>query len=46
MEELNNDENQAILYDALPHNYLKKMKAANKIPLEMPLEALKAMLWT
>jgi hypothetical protein len=42
MEELINDEKQAILYDALPRYYLNKLKEADKIQLEMPLEALRS----
>jgi hypothetical protein len=40
MDELTQQKKQAILYDTLPHNYIKKMKEVNKTPLEMPLEEL------
>jgi hypothetical protein len=40
MKELSDRKKQTILYDALPHYYIKKMKEANTEPIEMSLEDL------
>jgi hypothetical protein len=40
MAELTQQDKQAILYDALPHYYIKKIKEVNKTPFEMPLEEI------
>jgi hypothetical protein len=40
MSELTDIQKSEILYDALPHYYIKKMKEANKTPIEMLLEKL------
>jgi uncharacterized protein YqgV (UPF0045/DUF77 family) len=40
MAELLQQEKQAIIYDALPHYYIKTTTDANKTSLEMPLEEL------
>jgi hypothetical protein len=39
-KELSNLQKAHILYDALPHNYIKKMKEANTEPIEISLEEL------
>jgi hypothetical protein len=40
LKELNDRNKSTILYDALPHYYIKKMKEANTEPIEMSLEDL------
>jgi hypothetical protein len=40
MKELSNMQKGTILYDALPHYYVKKMKEDNTEPIEMSVEAL------
>jgi hypothetical protein len=37
-QELTNQENHLMLFDALPKDYIDQMKKANQLPLEMPLE--------
>jgi hypothetical protein len=39
-KELSDIHKATILYDALPHYYIKKMKEANTDPIEISLEAL------
>jgi hypothetical protein len=41
-QELTNQENQLILFDALPKDYIDQMKKANQVPLEMSLEELRS----
>jgi hypothetical protein len=40
MNKLTNDVKQAMLYDTLPHYYLKNMKEANAVPLGIALDEL------
>jgi hypothetical protein len=40
LKELSDRQKAIILYDALPHYYIKKMKEANTEPIEMSLEDL------
>jgi hypothetical protein len=40
LRELSDRQKATILYDALPHYYIKKMKEANIEPIEMSLEDL------
>jgi hypothetical protein len=41
-QELTNQENQLMLFDALPKDYTDQMKKVNQVPLEMPLEELRS----
>jgi hypothetical protein len=38
VNQLSDRQKYTILYDALPHYYIKKMKEANTEPIEMSLE--------
>jgi hypothetical protein len=40
LKELSDRQKNTILYDALPHYYIKKMKEANTEPIKMSLEDL------
>jgi hypothetical protein len=40
MKELTDTQKATIMYDALRHYYIKKMKEANTEPIEMSLQAL------
>jgi hypothetical protein len=40
LKELSDHQKATVLYDALPHYYIKKMKEANTEPIEMSLEDL------
>jgi hypothetical protein len=40
LKEISDRQKSTILYDALPHYYIKKMKEANTEPIEMSLEDL------
>jgi hypothetical protein len=41
-QELTNQENPLMLFDALPKDCIDQMKKANQVPLEMPLEELRS----
>jgi hypothetical protein len=41
-QELTNQENQIMLFDTLPKDYIDEMKYANQVSLEMPLEELRS----
>jgi hypothetical protein len=40
LKELSDQQKATFLYDALPHNYIKKMEEANAEPIEMSLDDL------
>jgi hypothetical protein len=41
-QELTNQEEKSMLFDALPKDYIGQMKKANQVPLEMPLEEVRS----
>jgi hypothetical protein len=40
LKELSDRQNSTILYDTLPHYYIKKMEEANTEPIDMSIEDL------